>query len=142
MTRRFLGGADPERRELVEAGRWRGPGAGIPEPMREYRKTATTFAVRMDEPFEVETLEGLMAGKAGDYLACGVSGELYPIDASVMDASYQEAPPAPSILLSIPVPEGTFDALPDVARADLLSRVATAATLEAERRLHDLGFLS
>ncbi len=90
MTLRFSGGRDPERRALVEAGTWRGPqAANIPEAMREYRKTATTFAVRIDEPFEVETLEGTMVGQPGDYLACGVAGELYPIDAVVMAASYE-----------------------------------------------------
>lgn len=91
--KRFAGGRDPERRALVEAGTWRGPAATeIPEAMREYRKTATTFAVRIAEPFEVDTLEGVMRGQAGDYLACGVAGELYPIDAAVMDASYEQVP--------------------------------------------------
>lgn len=58
-------------------------------PFVAYRKTVLTYAVRMDEPFEVETLEGTMTGQPGDYLAVGVQGEMYPIAASVMDASYE-----------------------------------------------------
>jgi hypothetical protein len=90
---RFRGGRDPERRELVEAGTYLGPrGSEVPEPMREYRKTATTFAVRIDEPFEVETIEGVMSGQPGDYLACGVAGELYPIAAAIFESTYELLP--------------------------------------------------
>jgi hypothetical protein len=65
-------------------------GEDLPLPMDEYRKTATTFAVRMEEPFEVDTLEGLHTGKAGDWLAVGAAGELYPIDAAVFAATYEK----------------------------------------------------
>jgi hypothetical protein len=63
--------------------------APIPGELIEYRKTATTKAARIDEPFQVRTLEGTMTGQAGDYLAVGVHGERYPIAAAVMDASYE-----------------------------------------------------
>ena len=54
-----------------------------------YRKKTLTRAVRMFEPFCVETLEGTMEGKVGDWLLCGVSGEMYPCDAGVFDKSYE-----------------------------------------------------
>ena len=58
---------------------------------KEYRKTTTTFAARIDEPFEVDTLEGVHTGKPGDWLAVGQAGEMYPIDAAVFAATYEEA---------------------------------------------------
>lgn len=82
--KRFAGGKDPARRALAAAGNH--PLVG---PFHEYRKTATALACRMDEPFEVETIEGVMSGKAGDYLAIGTAGEMYPIDAAVFEGSYE-----------------------------------------------------
>lgn len=66
-------------------------GNRIVDGFQEYRKTSTIYAVRVDEPYEVETLEGKHDGKAGSYLAVGVAGELYPIDAAVFEESYEEA---------------------------------------------------
>lgn len=62
--------------------------AELPGELREYRKTATTRAVRIGEPFTVDTLEGRMTGRAGDFLAVGVAGERYPVAAEIMAASY------------------------------------------------------
>jgi hypothetical protein len=42
-----------------------------PGPLTEYRKTASTLAVCVSEPFEVDTEEGVMRGAAGDYLCVG-----------------------------------------------------------------------
>ena len=81
--RRFDGQKDPDRRMAAARG-----DAG----MREYRKTATIYAVRMAEAFQVHTIEGLHDGKAGDWLAIGVAGEMYPIDAEVFAATYEEVP--------------------------------------------------
>jgi hypothetical protein len=63
--------------------------ADLPGPLVEYRKTATMRAVRVDEPFQVATLEGTMTGQAGDYLVVGVKGERYPCAADVLAASYE-----------------------------------------------------
>ena len=54
-----------------------------------YRKKTLTRAAHMHEPFSVETLEGTMEGKAGDWLMIGVNGELYPCDAGVFERSYE-----------------------------------------------------
>lgn len=61
----------------------------LPGELVEYRKTATMRAVRVDEPFTVDTLEGTMKGNAGDYLVVGVKGERYPCAADVLAASYE-----------------------------------------------------
>ena len=58
---------------------------------RFYRKKPIVItAQKMDEPFQVETLEGVMSGKAGDYLVTGIRGEQYPCDSAIFEASYDE----------------------------------------------------
>jgi len=42
----------------------------------------------ISEPFEVETMEGVMQGKAGDYLVYGVDGEMYVIDRAIFFKTY------------------------------------------------------
>lgn len=40
-------------------------------------------------PFRVKTLEGdYKQGKPGDYLMCGINGELYICDAEIFERSY------------------------------------------------------
>lgn len=58
---------------------------------QRYRKIALTEAQRIDEPFEVATLEGVMTAKAGDYLMRGAQGELYSCDAGIFEQAYQPA---------------------------------------------------
>jgi hypothetical protein len=79
---RYAGDKNPARRVY----------AHMDSDFREYRKTQTILATRISEPFEVETLEGLHTGKAGDWLAVGAHGECYPIDADVFADTYEEVP--------------------------------------------------
>lgn len=58
---------------------------------RSYRKKTLTFAIQLQQPFSVETLEGTMEGKAGDWLMIGVNGEMYPCDADVFEKTYEPA---------------------------------------------------
>lgn len=58
------------------------------QPEVEYRKEATIHAVQMDETFEVETEEGLMTGKPGDWLAVGPLGEAWPIGDEFFQRTY------------------------------------------------------
>jgi len=44
----------------------------------------------MKTDFVVDTLEGRMQGKSGDYLICGVDGELYPHDANIFSRVYDK----------------------------------------------------
>ena len=57
--------------------------------VRPYRKTAPAHAVQMSETFSVETLEGTMEGKAGDWLMVGVNGEMYPCDDEIFLKTYE-----------------------------------------------------
>ncbi len=53
------------------------------------KKPLAVEAVQINEPFEVETIEGVMKGKPGDYLMKGVRGELYVCDRSIYDETYE-----------------------------------------------------
>ncbi len=55
----------------------------------EYQKKTTIRAVRMSHEFKVTTPEGVMIGKAGDYLALGVMGDRYPIDKIIFRQTYE-----------------------------------------------------
>jgi hypothetical protein len=54
-----------------------------------YVKTATVMAIQINEPFEVETLEGLARASAGDYLAQGPTGEAWPIPQATFESTYE-----------------------------------------------------
>jgi len=56
-----------------------------------FRKVTATLALQMDRPFRVQTKEGVMVGKAGDWLAEGAHGERYPIDAAIFADTYVPA---------------------------------------------------
>ena len=43
---------------------------------------------QINEPFEVQTMEGIMKGKKGDWLMVGISGEMYPCDNEIFKKSY------------------------------------------------------
>jgi hypothetical protein len=56
----------------------------------QYVKVATILAEQQDEPFEVETPEGVATGDAGDWLAQGPGGEAWPIRAEQFAKTYEE----------------------------------------------------
>lgn len=67
--------------------------AGLVGEVRKARKKTAIRFVRMTEPFTCNTLEGDdIHGKAGDILAIGIKGELYPIDAEIFADTYDEIP--------------------------------------------------
>jgi hypothetical protein len=57
---------------------------------RKYRKKVHCFAVQMNRPFTVQTLEGEMSGREGDYLLKGVKGELWPVRKEIFEQTYEE----------------------------------------------------
>ncbi|MDP2687115.1 MAG: PGDYG domain-containing protein [Aequorivita sp.] len=52
------------------------------------KKPIPIKCAQIDEPFEVESMEGLVKGKAGDWLMIGVNGEKYVCDAAIFQKSY------------------------------------------------------
>ncbi|MGN4443872.1 hypothetical protein ACTFOB_02925 [Bacillus cereus group sp. MYBK79-1] len=46
----------------------------------------------IDEAYcEIQTLEGVMIGKGGDYIIKGVNGEIYPCKADIFKKTYEAA---------------------------------------------------
>ena len=52
------------------------------------KKPIPIGCVRMEEDFEVETMEGILQGKKGDWLMQGIQGELYPCDHKIFLETY------------------------------------------------------
>lgn len=52
------------------------------------KKPIAIKCAQIAEPFEVETMEGIMKGKAGDWLMVGVNGEKYVCDDAIFQKTY------------------------------------------------------
>jgi hypothetical protein len=53
------------------------------------KKPVVVRCIQINEPFEVETMEGVLKGKKGDYLMIGIHGEMYPIDKKIFKKTYE-----------------------------------------------------
>lgn len=53
------------------------------------KKPIVVRAVQMHDDFKVTTLEGVVCGKAGDYLVIGVEGERYPVKKEIFEKTYE-----------------------------------------------------
>lgn len=62
------------------------------KPKLKYKKAVKKpipiECIQIDEPFEVETLEGMIKGKKGDWLMIGINGEMYPCDNTIFEKTY------------------------------------------------------
>ena len=52
------------------------------------KKPVVVHAVQVNVPFKVTTLEGVVQGKAGDYLMIGIDGEKYPCRQDIFERTY------------------------------------------------------
>ncbi len=52
------------------------------------KKPIPIKCAQIDQAFEVESMEGIMSGKPGDWLMIGVNGEKYVCDAAIFQKSY------------------------------------------------------
>jgi len=58
---------------------------------KDYGKRPVVIkAVRINNAFTVQTLEGKMSGKKGDWLVIGIKGEAYPVDHDIFLKTYEE----------------------------------------------------
>ena len=60
----------------------------LPGAVSALKRPIPITALQIGEAFSVETTEGLMSGKPGDYLMEGVNGELYICPAEIFQKSY------------------------------------------------------
>ncbi len=56
--------------------------------LKAVKKPIPVRCVQIPERFTVETMEGILEGKAGDYLMIGIKGEMYPCDKAIFDETY------------------------------------------------------
>jgi hypothetical protein len=61
---------------------------GLEDKIQYAMKNVVTRVIKMDHDFKCETMEGIVVGKAGDYLAVGKMGEVYPINSKVFQETY------------------------------------------------------
>lgn len=62
----------------------------MPQGCRLYTKRPIPIqAIQINIPFNVESKEGIMSAKAGDYLISGIKGELYSCDKEIFEESYE-----------------------------------------------------
>jgi len=87
---------------VIEAVRYAGggniePRGGVPDWLWEALECGTAHATNGGDPFILETLEGPLTVSAGDYIICGIKGELYPCKPDIFEATYEAAtePSAP-----------------------------------------------
>jgi hypothetical protein len=59
----------------------------------EYRKTATVRMACLMEDVEIETPEGVMSAKTGDYLAQHQDGHAWPIKRETFESTYEQVGP-------------------------------------------------
>ena len=52
------------------------------------KKPIPIKCAQIDEPFQVESMEGLVTGKAGDWLMIGINGEKYVCDNAIFQKTY------------------------------------------------------
>jgi len=58
--------------------------------MTKYRKKPIIIeATQKKHVFTVNTMEGTMIGKAGDFLITGINGEQYPCDKEIFMQTYE-----------------------------------------------------
>ena len=56
---------------------------------RAVKRPIPIRCIQIDEPFEVETMEGPLRGKKGDWLMIGIRGEMYPCDREIFTETYE-----------------------------------------------------
>jgi len=57
-----------------------------------FKKPLRVRCVQINEPFSIETLEGTLKGKAGDWLMVGIEGEMWAIDNDIFKKTYDLCP--------------------------------------------------
>lgn len=81
----------------IEAIQWKGPNAFEVEEMMAIEEWIVSriqddrSAKFTGQNIEIETLEGTMTASPGDWIICGVQGELYPCKPDIFEATYDPA---------------------------------------------------
>lgn len=74
------------------------------------KKPIVIKVLRLDEPSLIETKEGTMTAKTGDYLLEGVEGEVYAVDKDIFEKTYVVVDDSPNHKL-IPLDPGDIQTI-------------------------------
>ncbi len=74
---------------IIHAVRWDGLEETIIEIMKMPRADKALALRSEQDCLFIPTLEGLMRAEAGDWILCGVKGELYPCKPDIFEATYE-----------------------------------------------------
>lgn len=82
---------------VIEAMEFRGPGTDHVDYMMEFddwicARQGMTPCLYVGDKFIIKTLEGDMTANIGDWIICGVEGELYPCKPDIFAATYELVP--------------------------------------------------
>jgi hypothetical protein len=91
---------------------------------------------------EIDTLEGVMSADCGDWIICGIKGELYPCKPDIFAASYDPADAATSIernqvLTPAQKPEGDEQTLERVDGAEDFENLGPPVVIAPYKRPRD-----
>lgn len=62
----------------------------VDEKTKTYRKTSTVQAHQLPYDCSIETLEGIMKGKKGDYICTGIDDEQWVVRKDIFEKTYEE----------------------------------------------------
>lgn len=76
---------------VIEAFQWTGDADQIDDPVWIVEAIKTGKVIIGQGIFQIETLEGVMEAKPGDWIIKGVQGGIYPCKPDIFEATYEVA---------------------------------------------------
>lgn len=76
---------------VIEAFQWTGDADQIDDPVWIVEAIKTGKVIIGQGILQIETLEGVMEAKPGDWIIKGVQGEIYPCKPDIFEATYEAA---------------------------------------------------
>ena len=76
---------------VIEAFQWTGGLDQTEEPLWIVEAIQTGKVIIVRDVLQIETLEGVMEAKSGDWIIRGVQGEIYPCKPDIFEKTYEEA---------------------------------------------------
>ena len=77
---------------VIEAVQWDGTDESLRKilKLRTVHPVAQSWCLRVGERLQLPTLEGDMWASKGDWVICGVKGEIYPCKPDIFEATYEK----------------------------------------------------
>lgn len=77
---------------IIEAEQWDGTDKSLLKihQLKTTPPVAQAWCLRQGQQLELPTLEGTMLAGIGDWIICGVKGEIYPCKPDIFEATYEK----------------------------------------------------